>query len=177
MFGVDQPPIVKRLQGIFREIYPPQDLGMGGHIGVYMFRDVFARISIPHVYGMANLDPLQHVELTPAQCLIIQRDLGEWGVFINQFIDVADVEFGSHTLAPQFQAQELVVRFLGLSRLHLHAAAAILTGGHDARGAVQSALLATELALKAGAATLGLDESTIKDQFGHRLPALVSAPS
>lgn len=175
LFGAGKPPIIDRLQSIFRELYRPEVLAMGGHIGVYMFRDVFVRISIPHVFGTAILRPFEHVELTPAQGLVIQRDPEEMAILIDQFTDVADIEFGSSALTPKFQAQELVVRFLGLSRLQLHAAAAILTGGFDFRGAVQSALLATELALKAGAAALGLDESTIKDQFGHRLAALVKS--
>ena len=62
---------------------------------------------------------------------------------------------------------DLVTRFLGLSRLHLHSASAVLTGGYDYRGAVQAGLLATELALKAGAAAQGLSEPDI-EKFRHR---------
>jgi hypothetical protein len=93
-------------------------------------------------------------------------------IFLDQFCDVADVQYGSSELEPPFAQMELVRRFIGLARLHLHAAAAIVTGGYDFRGAVQSALLATELALKSGAAAQGLQEKQI-ERFGHKVFKLV----
>jgi hypothetical protein len=88
--------------------------------------------------------------------------------YLDQFFDVADVQYGTQELRKPFATMELVVRFIGLSRLHLHSASAVLTGGYDHRGAAQAALLATELALKAGAAARGLSEHDVKDRFGHR---------
>jgi hypothetical protein len=87
--------------------------------------------------------------------------------YLDQFSDIADVQYGTQELKKPFAKTELVVRYIGLSRLHLHSASAVLTGGYDYRGAVQSSLLATELALKSGAAALGLDDERIKKQFGH----------
>lgn len=92
--------------------------------------------------------------------------------YLDQFCDVTDIQYGAPELKAPFSAMELICRFIGLARLHLHAAAAILTGGYDHRGAVQSALLATELSLKSGAAAQNLSEKAIKDQFGHDLDEL-----
>jgi hypothetical protein len=93
-------------------------------------------------------------------------------VFLDQFCDVSDIQYGFRELKPPFAAMEPVTRFIDRARLHLHAAAAILTGGYDYRGAVQSALLATELSLKSPALAQGLTEDEIKKRFGHNYKAL-----
>jgi hypothetical protein len=111
---------------------------------------------------------LDFVELTPIQLRIIHSEPDQIETYLNQFCDVADVQYGIDELRKPFATMELVVRFIGLSRLHLHSAAAVLTGGYDHRGAVQAALLATELALKAGAAAQGLSEQNIINRFAHK---------
>jgi hypothetical protein len=160
--------IYERIRSAFESIYRKQDIAMGGHIGVFMYRDIFARIGVPWGYGQVGIDPFQFVELTPIQLRIIQTEPDQMETYPDQFYDVADVQYGTQELKKPFATTELVVRFIGLSRLHLHSASAVLTGGYDYRGAVQAALLATELALKAGAAARGLSEQDMKDEFGHR---------
>jgi hypothetical protein len=172
--GAGKPVILDRIEDIFSSIYRKQDLAVGGHIGVYMFRDIFARIGVPRAYGTVAIRPLDCVELTDVQKRIMSADPPEVETFLDQFFDVADVQYGSVELKEPYCAIELVERFLGLARLHLHAAAAVVTGGYDYRGAVQSALLATELALKAAAATRGLTEDEIRAKFGHDVGALVT---
>lgn len=172
MDGVGKPAILERIQSAFSSIYRKQDLAMGGHIGVFMYRDTFARIAIPLVYGQVSINPFEFVDLTPVQLRIIQSEPEEMEVCVDQFSDVADIQYGISELNPPFAKIELVDRFVGLARLHLHAAAAILTGGYDYRGAVQSALLATELALKSAVAAQALTEAAIKKQFGHNFNAL-----
>jgi len=172
MGGVGKPAILHRIETAFSSIYRKQDLAMGGHIGVFMYRDIFARIAVPFAYGQVAINPFDFIELTPVQLRIIQTEPNEMECFLDQFCDVADIQYGSEELNPPFAETELVVRFIGLARLHLHAAAAIVTGGYDYRGAVQSALLATELALKSAAATQGLSEDDIRNRFKHSLSAL-----
>lgn len=174
MAGPGTPPILERVKAAFRSIYRPQDIAMGGHIGVFMYRDIFARISVPIVFGTVGINPFDFVELTPVQRRIIQTEPDEMASYLDQFADVGDIQYGTMELNPPFASMELAVRFISLARLHLHAAAAVLTGGYDHRGAVQSALLATELALKSGAATQGLVEIEIKKRFSHDLSALAS---
>ncbi len=166
--GVGTPKLLERIRLSFASIYRKHDLAMGGHIGVFMYRDIFARIGVPHIYGEIQLNPFEFVELTPVQLRIIQTEPDQMEAYLDQFSDVADVQYGTQELLTPFAIMELVVRFIGLSRLHLHSASAVLTGGYDHRGAVQASLLATELALKAGAAAQGLSEQEIKSRFGHR---------
>lgn len=166
--GYGKPKILERIEKSFASIYRNQDIAMGGHIGVFMYRDIFARIGVPHINGEVSLNPFDFVDLTPVQLRIIQNEPEEMETYLDQFADVADVQYGTQEIKTPFSKMELVVRFIGLARLHLHSASAVLTGGYDFRGAVQSSLLATELALKAGAAAHGLTEKKIKDEFGHK---------
>jgi hypothetical protein len=168
MAGFGTPKILERIRSVFASIYRKKDIAMGGHIGVFMYRDIFARIGVPMIFGQISSNPFDFVELTPIQLRIIQSEPDQVETYLDQFFDVADVQYGIDELRKPFATTELVVRFIGLSRLHLHSAAAVLTGGYDHRGAVQAALLATELALKAGAAAQGLSEQDIKDRFGHK---------
>lgn len=170
---VGTPDVYNRIYSAFCSIYRPQDVALGGHIGVFMYRDVFARIGVPHIFGQVNINPFEFVDLTPVQLRIIQTEPDQMGIYLDQFSDVADVQYGSAELRPPFSDGELVKRFVGLARLHLHSASAVLTGGYDFRGAVQSALLATELALKAAAASIGLDEDQIRRKFGHSAEDIV----
>lgn len=165
--GRRKPNILQRIENTFASIYRKQDLAVGGHIGVFMFRDVFARIGVPGVYGKCCLDPFKWVDLTPIQIQIMMNDPEQKDAYFDQFSDIADIQYGIADLKIPFVNIELVVSYIELSRLHLHSASAILTGGYDYRGAVQSSLLATELALKSGAAALGLNENEIKQRFNH----------
>ncbi|TGS82741.1 hypothetical protein EN817_25200 [Mesorhizobium sp. M3A.F.Ca.ET.174.01.1.1] len=165
--GRGKPKILERIDRAFASIYRKQDLAVGGHIGVFMYRDIFARIAVPHVFGTVSINPFECIDLTPVQLRIIQSEPEEMEVLIDQFSDVADIQYGTQEIKSTFAKIELVSRFIGLARLHLHAASAVLTGGYDYRGAVQSSLLANELALKAGAAANGLSESQIKRKFNH----------
>ncbi len=167
MAGRGKPQILDRIEAIFASIYRKQDVAMGGHIGVFMYRDIFAKIKVPHIYGRVKIKPFDFVELTSVQLRIIQTEQDQIETYVDQFYDVADIQYGIQELIKPFNEIELVVRFIDLARLHLHAASAVLTGGYDYRGAVQSSILATELALKAAAAAQGLTEDEIRQRFGH----------
>lgn len=172
MNGHAKPPILDRIEAAFKSIYRPQDIAIGGHVGVFMYRDIFAQISVPLVFGQVSLNPFDHIELTPIQLRILQTEPETIEIFLDQFSDIFDIQYGTTELKEQYSTIELTDRFINLSRLHLHAAAAVLTGGYDYRGAVQSSLLASELALKSGAAVEGLTETEIKTRFGHGLASL-----
>jgi hypothetical protein len=167
--GEGAPPVLKRIHRSFQALYRDQDIAIGGHLGVFMYRDIFARIAIPTAYGRVKITPLDHVELTDIQKRTLSNEPEELEAFHDQFADIRDLEYGKSELKSPYANLEVADRFINLSRLHLHAAAAIVTGGYDYRGAVQSSLLATELALKAGAAAQSLTEKRIKDTFGHNL--------
>lgn len=173
MSGRGKPALVDRIEQRLREFYRPQDFASGGHIGVFMFRDIFAKISVPWIFGSVGFDPLDFVDLTPLQKDAIRSKREDLEMYLDQFNDVADIQYGYMEAKKPLSDIELLMRFAGLAKFHLHAASAVLTGGYDSRGAVQSALLAVELALKSGAAARGLTEAQIRSRFGHSLQRLV----
>lgn len=159
----------QRVEDMFDAFYSRHDRAMGGHIGVFLFRDIFARVSLPKVYGTRAIKLIDSVDLTPLQQRAIMLDPALYDMLIDQVIDVGDADSGFETLTHPKAREPLVMKLLSLSRFHLHATAAILTGGYDYRGAVQSAILSSELVLKAGAAIAGATEADLKDprKFGH----------
>lgn len=165
-----------RLEDMFHAFYRKQDMAMGGHIGVFMYRDVFAIIGVPHVYGTRAINLLEAVELSALQKVAVQREPEILNALIDQVIDVCDVQYGVPEVGTLVRDNETALKFITLAQLHLHAAAAVLTGGYDHRGAVQSALLASELALKAGAAMTGLTEDVLRRHpYGHNTQKALDA--
>lgn len=156
----------RRVEDMFEDFYSPHDRSMGGHIGVFLFRDIFARVRLPRVYGTRAIKLIDCVDLTPLQQRAVTLDPVIHDMLMDQVIDVGDADYGFETLTHPKAREPLVTKLLNLSRFHLHATAAILTGGYDYRGAVQSAILSSELVLKAGAAIAGATEADLK-KFGH----------
>src|SRR5690349_9031376 len=74
MPGAGTPKTLERIRSTFASIYRKQDIAMGGHIGVFMYRDIFARIGVPQGYGRLGINPFEFVELTPIQLRIIQTE-------------------------------------------------------------------------------------------------------
>jgi hypothetical protein len=126
------------------------------------------------MFGTARVVPIELVELTDIQKQILSSEPDNLGSYHDQFADLFDLEYGISEMHARYSKIELADRFLNLARLHLHASAAIVTGGFDYRGAVQSALLASELALKSLSAATGLGETEIKDRFGHNAGRLIT---
>lgn len=159
----------QRVEDMFDAFYSRHDRATGGHIGVLLFRDTFARVSLPRVYGTRAIKLIDSVDLTPLQKRAVMLDPVLHAMIVDQVIDVGDADTGFETLTHPKANDPLVIKLLNLSRFHLHATAAILTGGYDYRGAVQSAILSTELVLKAGAVIAGATEAELgkREKFGH----------
>ena len=167
--GRGTPPEVRRIQTIYRDLYGRHALAGGGHMGVYMWRDAYYRIAFPYIYGTVQISFLDCVELQPAQKYLLRHEPDEMNKIVDQVCDAGDAQYGSREFKDAYRGNELAERFIDRAMTNLHGAAAILTGGYDPRGAIQSSLLAVELALKGGvAASTGLDEGAIRKCYGHR---------
>lgn len=59
-----------------------------------MYRDIFARIRVPMIFGRVSFNLLDFVELTPIQLRIIHSEPDQIDTYLNQFCDVADVQYG-----------------------------------------------------------------------------------
>jgi hypothetical protein len=130
------------------------------HLGAVMFRDLFARFDVPIMYGSPRVDLFELVDLTDYQKGWLASDASELQRFEDQALDLMDfaygmIEFG-HGKSLAALAGDLIYR----AHIHLEAAAATATGAFDFRGTIQSALLGSELALKAALAATGSPRTT-----------------
>ena len=98
MNGHAKPAILDRIEAAFKSIYRPQDIAIGGHVGVFMYRDIFVRISVPLVFGQVSLNPFDHIELTPIQLRILQTEPETIEIFLDQFSDIFDIQYGTTEL-------------------------------------------------------------------------------
>jgi hypothetical protein len=89
--------------------------------------------------------------------------------FEDQALDLFDFGYGcmefGHTRPVPDQSKRLIYR----AHVQLEAAAATATSAYDYRGTLQSALLGTELALKAGLACHGYSDDDLRKKIGHDL--------
>lgn len=167
--GAGAPPIVQRILALHGSLYRRSDFAIGGiHGGIFMFRDVFARITVPVIYGRAAIEPFKLIDLSEQQIKWLCSREQDMQAFLDQFIDIFDFAGGVGDLAdfktPPPEAQEVFT----LAAFQLQAAGAALRLAFDFRGATQSALIGVELAIKAGLAAAGADEQA-RRAHGHNL--------
>lgn len=168
--GDHSPKIVKRVHRANERMFRPADMAEGGiHLGLFMFRDLFARLYVPMIFGSPALDFWKLLDLSDDQKRWMATDEEALVRFDDQCLDLLDfgygfMEFGHNRQVPD-EAKNLIYR----SHVQLEAAAATATSAYDYRGTLQSALLGTELALKAGLAANGCDAAFLKNKIGHRL--------
>ena len=173
--GDGTPPIVERIWGVHSALYRPSDLAIGGvHGGIFMFRDVFARVHVPLLYGRAGIDPFKQTDLTPSQLEWLARRPDDLNMFIDQFTDIFDFGGGIGNYANYKTPPKEAMNFFVLAAFQLQGAAAALSVAFDFRGAVQSALIGAELALKGGLAGFGESEQAIR-AHSHNLKSAALA--
>jgi hypothetical protein len=95
-------------------------------------------------------------------------------MYLDRFIDIFDVASGVGHLADYKVPPKESLEMFQLAAFQLQAAAAILSVAFDFRGAVQSALIGAELALKAGLAAMRVDEEG-RREHGHDLASAAQA--
>jgi hypothetical protein len=144
-------------------------------MGAFMFRDVFAKVSVPIAHGTVRLNPLEFIDLNPTQIKWLASRSHDLDCYLNQFADLLDFGWGRSELGNRRAVNEDCVVTMRLAYFQLQGAAAIVTGAYDYRGAIQAALLGDELALKGGLAAHGIDEKTRKREYAHDLVGLLNA--
>lgn len=175
MTGNGMSPVGERVLAMHRSLYRGLDLAVGGiHGGIFMFRDVFARIYIPFGYGRMSVNPFELTDFSEAQLRWLASRPQDLAAFHDQFIDIFDFagtlgRLGNYKM-PAKEAQEL----FQLASFQLQAAAAALSVAFDFRGAIQSSLIGAELSLKAGLAALGVEEKE-RRKHSHDLASAATA--
>jgi hypothetical protein len=166
--GQHTPAIVKRISALHSSLYRPADIAVGGiHGGIFMFRDVFARVDIPTIYGRLSIDPLKLTNLSEIQIRWLSSREADHRMFNDQFVDIMDFAGGIGNFAGYRSPPKEASKVFWLAAFQLQAAAAALSVAYDFREAVQSAIIGAELALKGGLAALGVDEARRKKRFAR----------
>jgi len=168
--GERSPEIVKRVHRANNRLFRPIDMRIGGvHLGFFMFRDLFAKLSVPIVMGSPVVDFMTCLDLSDDQKMWLGSDAEAIARFKDQATDLFDFAFGymefGDTRSVPSRAKELIYR----SHIQLEAAAATATSAYDYRGTLQSALIGAELALKAGLAVHGYSDEDLRRKIGHNL--------
>jgi len=172
--GRDRPDIVQRAQELNRMLFMPRELQAGGvHLGAFLFRDMFCRMYAPIAFGRAHIDFWKLVDLNDFQKAWLASDEHDLARFTDQAADIIDFGYGfmefGHGRSIDPRGNDLMWR----AHAQLEAAAATATSAYDYRGTTQSAILGTELALKAGLAASGVSDKELSSRksIGHNLVA------
>lgn len=168
------PEISRRTQRINKTLFIPKELQVGGlHLGAFLFRDMFCQLYAPIAYGTIRIDFWKLLDLTDFQKSWLADSPEQLAMFTDQSMDVLDFGFGwgefGHGRSVNARGKDLIWR----AHSQLEASAATAIAGCDYSGTIQSALLGTELSLKAGLAVHGMtDKKLSKRTLGHNLSAL-----
>lgn len=170
LIGKGAPPIINRIHAANNRLFRPVDMREGGvHLGFFMFRDLFAQLSVPLILGAPYVDFVKQLDLSDDQKRWLAADEEAMGRFEDQALDLFDFGYGvmefGHSRPVSDSAKDLIYR----SHTHLEAAAATATTAYDFRGTVQSALIGAELAVKAGLASNGVGDAQLRKIYGHNL--------
>lgn len=174
LMGRGTPPIVERAHKLNDMLFVPKELRSEGmHLGAFMFRDMFCRLYAPIAFGTVQIDFWKMLDLSDFQKRWLSDDPDALARFVDQAADILDFGYGwqefGHGRTIDARGSDLIWR----AHVQLEAAAATATTAYDFRGTVQSALLGTELALKAGLAAEGVSDTELssKNKIGHSLEA------
>ena len=168
------PDISRRAQRINRTLFIPKELEVGGlHLGAFLFRDMFCQLYAPITFGTCYIDFWKMLDLSDVQKAWLADDPEQSARFVDQSMDIMDFGYGwsefGHGRKINVRSKDLIWR----AHSQLEASAATAIAGCDYSGTIQSALLGTELALKAGLAAHGMtDKELAKRTLGHDLTAL-----
>lgn len=162
---------IERLFGMHSALYRTVDLGMGNIFsGLATHLDLFFRVEFPIIFGTVQLDILKLVDITDNQYKRMLEKKEDRNAFHSHIVDVWDIGATLSNLDPRPIGNELANGMFRKSALHMEAATAATVNLFKYEGAIQSALLCAELAIKAAYSMItGCDEDHLKDQVGHKL--------
>ncbi len=174
LMGRGTPPLVQRAHILNDMLFVPKERQAGGmHLGAFLFRDMFCRLYAPIVVGRAQIDFWKMLDLSDFQKAWLAESPEDFARFTDQASDILDFGYGWQEFGHQRDVDPRGRDLIWRAHVQLEAAAATATSSYDFRGTIQSALLGTELALKAGLAALNVSDAELssRKKIGHNLDA------
>jgi len=163
-------PLFTRIRKLQEHLYRKKDIRIGGvHGGIFMFRGIVAKVEVPLIFGQIDIDPFELSDLSESQKGWIKSRDNDLNAYLETFVDLLDFSASIVTLHGFKRPPEKSHTYLTLAKFQMQAAAATLVEAFDTRGAVQSAILGSELVLKAALMGAGTADDQLKT-IGHRIP-------
>ncbi len=173
--GSGAPPLLRRIEGMHATLYRRKDVAAGGvHGGAFMFRGIATNVHVPIAYGTVAIEPFSLCDLAARQIDWLRSSAGQEQAYLVNFCNLFDFAASLHPMGGYGVAPKPALPLLQLSALQTQGAAATLCAAFDERGAVQSALIAAELAMKAALAGAGANEDDLK-ALGHDFSKMARA--
>lgn len=166
------------------ENIPHEILQQGGFVGprftgVFLFQDVFWRVSIPVISGTASVDALDALRIMPLETkrfLTSRRD--DIRAYLKLWADCIDYDQGFMQSIQTTSKQSFLGEMIQSTERELNSAVTDLCQQRPNSKAVHSARDASEKALKAYLCHhTGLTHADAKNKFGHSLNKLVQEVS
>lgn len=174
VMGSGASPLVQRTQKLNDMLFVPKELRSGAvHVGAYLFKDMFTQLHAPIIFGAPRLDFWQMIDLNDVQKIWLSESQTDANRFIDQAIDILDLGYGCMEFGHGRDIDKRANNLIWRARTQLEASAVTAVRAYDFGGSVQSALLGTELALKAGLAAHGVNDSDLQ-AIGHNLGKLAT---
>ena len=173
--GDREHPLLKRIRALHATLYRRKDIAIGGlHGGAFMFHGVTTHVFVPLFFGASNIDPFEFCDLLPQQIEWLRSYPEQERAYVVNFCNLFDFTACLFPMGDYGRAPESALPLLQLAAFQTQSAGATLCAAYDSRGAVQSALVAAELSMKAALAGAGAEEDELKD-LGHDLMNLAKA--
>ena len=170
IMGPSQPRLVRHIKAMHDQFFRPHDLAIGGvHGGVFVFRGIVGRIHMPIAFGTVSINPFHFSDFSEFQLNWICNTQKGQDDYLAAFCDIWDFGGGLGPIDGYRQPPGDSLAYFDRAAFQLQGAGAALIAAFDSRGAVQSALLAAELALKGGLLAKGEPENTLAKTYGHDL--------
>ena len=173
--GSREDPLLKRIRALHATLYRPKDVAVGGlHGGAFMFNGIAAQVYVPIIYGAVMIDPFEFCDLSPSQIEWLRSSPAQDRAYLVNFCNLFDFSACLHPMGDYGEVSKAALPLLQLAAFQTQSAGAALCAAFDNRGAVQSALVAAELSMKAALAGAGSKESELK-VLGHDFVKLAEA--
>ena len=168
-------PLLKRIRDLHGTLYRPKDVAVGGlHGGAFMFHGIAAHVHVPIIYGKVRIEPFKFCDLSSRQIEWLCSHPEQERAYLVNFCNLFDYSACLHPMSDYDAVPESALPLLQLAAFQTQSAAATLCAAFDERGAVQSALIAAELSMKAALVGAGTEENELKG-LGHDFVKLAEA--
>lgn len=158
-----------RISRLMSSLYTDGDQMVQLHRGICLLDETVGKIIIPMVVAQRPIDPMAYIELPAILKKRAHEDYTAYLTIIDQFADVYDFDASACPLKTEFHQNKIVSDFVSISRRSLVAAGSAIIEYQGGQAAVQNAMHAVEIILKAFLVAHGLTECDLKSRIGHSI--------